>query len=198
MVQHTHDEKKPETTAKKYHHLWIPIVLALLGWVFAYVSPLYHDWRRQPKVKAEYNEIDFVHFIATRIEVTNSGKKEARDIQVLLPRFVFPGGGTPCTTAVRDVSPYDVRYAVDNLSDQRILTIFSLPADVTFGFNIYKNEITSVQDYYRLNPSISYETVLEGVKVKAGTGDVPLTRKADIDPKKVEKLMRKAAGKRSN
>ena len=65
-------------------------------------------------------------------------------------------------------------------------------------FNIFKNEITSVQDYYRLSPSISYETLLEGVAVKTSKGNIALTKKEPIDPKKVEKLRRKAAGKRSD
>jgi hypothetical protein len=169
--------------AEKRPRIWIPIVLALLGWVFAYVSPLYHEWRQQPRITAQHEEIDFVHFIATRIEITNSGKKEARDVQCLLPRFVFPGGGSPCSTTIRDITPYDVRYALDNLSNKKIFTIFNLPPKVTFGFNIYKSDFTSLEDYYQLNPSISYETVLDGVKVKTSKGDIPLTKKERRSPR---------------
>ena len=111
--------------AKEQRNLiWIPILLALIGWILAYVSPLYHEARKKPKVTVEYEDIDFKHFIATRFEIANIGNLEAKEIQVFLPRFVFPGGGIPCSTVVRDISPHHIRYTAEDLTDKRIYTIF--------------------------------------------------------------------------
>lgn len=155
--------------------IWIPIVLALLGWVFAYFSPLYHEWRKQPKITAEYYEIDFVHFKATRFEITNTGKGEAKLTQCLLPRFIFPGGGEPCSTRVWDFSPHHVRYTLDDLQNRRILNIFHLPPQETFSFSVYKGCFETIREYYELRPSVSFQNLLSGVKISFEQTDVPLT-----------------------
>jgi hypothetical protein len=157
--------------------LWIPIVLALLGWVFAYLSPLYHEGRKKPKLTAEYEEVDFIHFIATRFEIANTGNAEAKEVQCILPRFIFPGGGTPCTTAIRDISPHHIRFTVDELSDKRIFTIFHIAPKESFNFTVYKGCFDDVLDYYRLNPSVSYERLLDGVRIRTSYGDIELVEK---------------------
>jgi hypothetical protein len=160
--------------AEKRSLIWIPIVLALLGWVFAYFSPLYHEWRKQPNIAAEYYEIDFVHFKATRFEITNTGKGEAKLAQCLLPRFIFPGGGEPCSTRVWDFSPYHVRYTLDDLQNRRVLSIFHLPPGETFSFSVYKGCFESIREYYELRPSISFQDLLGGVKITFEQRDIPL------------------------
>lgn len=171
-------------TAEKRSFIWIPIVLALIGWVLAYFSPLYHEKRRQPKITAEYKEIDFVHFIATNFEITNIGNAEGKQVQCILPRYIFPGGGAPCTTDIRDVSPHHVRYTLDNLSDKRVLTIFNMAPKEKFFFTVYKGCFESIEDYYRLRPSISYETLLDGVRVRTMHGDVQLIEKKEKKPRR--------------
>ena len=156
--------------------IWIPIVLALLGWVFAYFSPLYHEWRKQPNITAEYYEIDFVHFKATRFEITNSGKGEANVTQCLLPRFIFPGGGEPCSTRVWDFSPHHVRHTLDDLQNRRILNIFHLPPGETFSFSVYTGCFENIRDYYELRPSISFQSLMSGVKVTFKQNDIPLVK----------------------
>lgn len=162
---------------KQRNLIWIPIVLALIGWVFAYFSPIYHEGRKKPKVNAEYEEVDFIHFIATKLEIANVGKAEAKEVQCILPRFIFPGGGTPCSTVIRDISPHHIRYTVDDLSDKRILTIFHIAPKEKFFFTIYKGCFDDVSDYYKLRPSISYEQLLDGVRVRTPYGDVNLVEK---------------------
>lgn len=154
--------------------IWIPIVLALLGWVFAYFSPLYHEWRKQPDIMAEYYEIDFVQFKATRFEVTNTGKGEAKLTQCLLPRFIFPGGGEPCSTRVWDFSPHHVRYTLDDLQNRRILSIFHLSPGETFSFSVYTGCFESIREYYALKPTISFQDLLSGVKVMFDQNDITL------------------------
>jgi len=168
----------------KRNLIWIPIVLALIGWVLAYFSPLYHEKRRQPKITAEYKEVDFVHFIATSFEIANAGNAEGKQVQCILPRFIFPGGGTPCTTNIRDISPHHIRYTLDNLSDKRILTIYNMAPKEKFFFTVYKGCFESIETYYKLRPSISYETLLDGVRVRTRQGDIPLVEKKKEKPKR--------------
>ena len=163
--------------ADKRSLIWIPIVMAIIGWVFAYVSPLYHEWRRRPRITAEYEEVDFVHFKATRFEIANKGKGEDKETRCILPRFIFPGGGTPCTTAIRDYAPHHIRYALESLPNKRVLSVFNLAPGESFSFSVYKGCFESIQDYYDLKPNISYQSLLGGVQVKSSQGDIPLTEK---------------------
>ena len=169
---------------EKRNVIWIPILLALLGWVFAYVSPLYHEWKKQPKIKAGYYEIDFVHFKATRFEITNTGKGEAKLTQCLLPRFIFPGGGEPCSSRVWDYSPHHIRYTLDNLQNRRVLSIFHLPPGETFSFTVYKGCFETIKDYYHLRPSISFQDLLSGVKVTFEQNEIPVVEKEESPSKK--------------
>ena len=164
--------------------IWIPIVLALIGWILAYFSPLYHEKKRQPKITAGYREVDFRHFIATSFEVSNVGTAEERQVQCILPRYIFPGGGEPCTTNVRDISPHHIRYTMDNLSDKRVLTIYNMAPKETFYFTVYKGCFKSIDAYYKLRPSISYERLLDGVRVRTMQGDVPLVELKKERPKR--------------
>ena len=157
--------------------IWIPIVLALIGWVLAYFSPIYHEARKKPKVTAGYEEIDFIHFIAHRFEIANTGNAEAKEVQVIVPRFIFPGGGIPCSTVIRDISPHHIRYSVENLTDKRIYTIFHIAPKEFFNFTIYKGCFDDVLDYYKLKPSISYEELLDGVRVRTMYGDIEVVEK---------------------
>lgn len=165
--------------AEKRSLILISIVLALMGWVFAYFSPLYHEWRRRPRIVAEYNEIDFVHFTATRFKIANRGRGEEKEVRFILPRFIFPGGGTPCTTTVRDYSPYHIRYALENLPNKRVLRVFNLSPGESLSFTVYKGCFESVEAYYALKPTVSYQTLLDGVQVKSSRGDVPLVEKKE-------------------
>ena len=162
---------------KQRNFIWIPIVLALLGWVFAYLSPVYHEARKKPKITAEYEEIDFIHFIATKFTISNVGNSEAKEVQCILPRFIFPGGGTPCSTIIRDISPFHIRYAMDELTNRKILNIFHIAPQEAFNFTLYEGCFDNVLDYYDLKPSISYEKLLDGVRVRTSYGDVELVEK---------------------
>jgi len=157
--------------------IWIPIVLALVGWVLAYVSPLYHETRKKPNVTVQYEEIDFKHFIATRFEIANTGNSEAKEIQFFMPRFIFPGGGIPCSTVVRDISPHHIRFTVDDLTDKRIYTIFHLAPQEKFNFTIYKGCFENVLDYYVLKPTISFEQLIDGIRARTMYGDIEVTEK---------------------
>lgn len=177
--------------AEKQNLIWIPIVLsligivlALIGWVWAYFSPLYHESKRKPNITAQYKEIDFKHFIAHQFVIANEGNAEGRQVQCILPRFIFPGGGTPCSTSIRDISPHHVRYTLDNLSDKRILTIYNMVPEEKFFFTVYKGCFDSIGAYYELKPSIAYDTLLDGVRVRTTYGDIQLSQMKREKPKR--------------